>query len=408
MTRPKQIIYPLRYLPSFLRGDARSEEGFKSDFGAFLGGKTFVIPIGRARGGIFLLVKLAVKSGRRRVIMFPYTIPDIVNMVRFAGGEPVFVDALPNSTNIDVDQLSCLISDDTACVLITHYHINQNQLGAIRALCKKRGVDLYDDCALAIGGDYAGSRIGAVTDASVFSLSGFKALNYFWGGAITTGSAKRAAEITEIVDRWKRLGFLQYQKQMLKTLKYDLATRPMTFSRVVFPLLRRRIIASEARDLLPMVRVESAFLEDTVTSRPSLGAMEEWNGKISLIDEHIRHRRRIAAIYHPYLESRMVSPETSADIQSGSCFVNYPIFTDPARRGEVYKDILARGFDVGLSLYPNVHENPDFTSVPGHSRNVSALTRSVITLPTHPRITETYALQLAVAVNDALSRNKAL
>jgi perosamine synthetase len=405
MTTPKQIIYPLRYARSLFYRDSASEHLFEKQFAALLGGNVFVIPIGRARGGIYILVKLAVTPERRWVVMSPYTIPDVVNMVRFAGGEPVFVDVLPNSTNIDVEHLRQLIDDRTACVLITHYHVTQNQTIEIRKICKQRGIALYDDCALAIGADLDGCQIGRATDASVFSLSGFKALNFFWGGAITTVSEELARRLSQIIAKWPRLRTFQYTNQLIKTLKYDVATRQKLFSGMVFPLLRKKINSSEIQDILPLSRIESTALDDTITSRPSLSAATEWIRKISSVHVFLSHRRNIASIYDRYFSQNAVSPETSVRVRSGSCYVNYPIFVEPIRRNQVYKDILSRGFDVGLSLYPNVHETPGFEGIDGRSDNVSSLVRSVITLPTHPRTSETYAQQLAGAVQGVLNRH---
>src|ERR1700731_286208 len=98
---PKQIIYSMRYIRPWLNPDAKSDEIFCAAMSAFLGG-TYVVPIGRARAGLYLLAKNRIDTQRRRLIMSPYTILDVVNMVQFAGGEPVFVDFLPNSTNVDL------------------------------------------------------------------------------------------------------------------------------------------------------------------------------------------------------------------------------------------------------------------------------------------------------------------
>lgn len=405
MTSPRQIIYPLRYVRSFVSADSNTETEFAESFGRLLGGDVFVTPLGRARGGIYLLTKLTITDQRRKVILSPYTIPDVVNMVRFAGGEPVFVDVLSNSTNIDVDQLTRLMGEDTACVFVTHYHVNQNSLLDIRELCRARGIKLFDDCALALGADFMGTRIGRATDASVFSLSSFKTLNFFWGGAISTTSRALGETLRATVETWPRLRISQYKSQILKTLRYDVATRQKLFSNILFPILRRKINATEVQDVLPLSRVESRSLDETIMSRPSLSAAEEWNRKIGSIAQYLDHRQRIAALYDRDFEPRLVARETSREVRQGSCYVNYPIFVDPARRNDVYHDILARGFDVGLSLYPNAHETLGFADIPGETRNVSALVRSVITLPTHPKISETYANALARAVKAALARS---
>lgn len=405
MPQPKQIIYPLRYLRPLMGGIGESEARFERGFSSLVGGEVSVVPLGRARAGIYLLAKLAIAEERRRVILSPYTIPDVINMVRFAGGEPVFVDCLEASTNIDLGHLAELIDGRTACVIITHYHVNQNQTAEIRRLCRERDVKCFDDCALAVGAALPGERIGRATDASVFSLSAFKTLNFLWGGAITTRSGALADSLRRIVETWPRLTVPQYAKQMMRTLKYDLATRRALFSRIVFPVYRRKILSSEVQDVLPVSRIESLSMDATVASRPALGAFEEWNRKIGSVEASLRHRRHIAGIYDRYFRHRAVSGETSDDVRRGSCHVNYPIFVGQALRNDIYKDILSRGYDVGLSLYPNVHETAGFTGIEGRSDNVSVLVRSVITLPTHPRISEPYAARLAESAALTLSRH---
>src|SRR5262245_5930188 len=98
-TQPKQIINPLRYLGVSSVDTKVTESAFEDRLASFLGGELYLRLIGRARAGIYLTTKLAIREGKRKVILSPYTIPDVVNMVNFAGGDPVFVDCLPYSTN---------------------------------------------------------------------------------------------------------------------------------------------------------------------------------------------------------------------------------------------------------------------------------------------------------------------
>ncbi len=401
MARPKQIIYPIRYVSLSRSSKEKAEDDLASNLSRILGGSVYVHAIGRARAGLYLLAKLAVRNHKRRIIMSPYTIPDVVNMVNFAGAEPVFVDCLKDSTAIDLNQVSDFIDDTVCAVLVTHYHLNQS-MTSIRAVCASKHVMLIDDCAIALGGTESNGCIGATTDASVFSFSGFKPLNYFWGGAITTRSAELRVKINEEVVKWPPLRRAQYQSQWLKTLKYDLATRDLLFSTLTFPLSRRAILSGDDNEILPTVRVESTELDQTLLSRPSPQAFREWNRKLFSVTDFLRHRKAIAAIYDRRLGSFLVGKEASPEIRSGSCWLNFPIVVDSKRRTEIYKNILSQGMDVGLSLYPNVHEMPGFTNIDGQSENVARLVRSVIYLPTHPRISEDYATQLAEVVASAM------
>ncbi|HEY2847591.1 MAG TPA: DegT/DnrJ/EryC1/StrS family aminotransferase [Pyrinomonadaceae bacterium] len=401
MRRPKQVIYPIRYFNLSLTSNDSAETHFASNLSAFLGGHVYVQAIGRARAGLYLLAKIAVRDRKRRIIMSPYTIPDVVNMIKFAGAEPVFVDCLRDSTAVDLHQLADVMDDTVCAVLATHYHLNQN-MAAIRAICTRKEVMVIDDCALALGATEIDGFIGSTADASVFSFSGFKTLNYFWGGAITTRSAELGRRVSEEVAQWSRLDWSHYRRQFLKLLTYDLVTRDSVFSTLTFPWLRRSVLKRQSNELLPLVRIDSKEIDQTILSRPSLEAFAEWNRKLHLILHFVRHRRTIAAIYDCLLGSFLVGKETAPEIRSGSCWVNYPIRVEPELRTEIYKKVLAQGMDIGLSLYPNVHEMPGFTNIAGRSENVANLVRSVLYLPTHPRISEEYARQLANVVSSSI------
>jgi len=300
-----------------------------------------------------------------------------------------------------LDEARDLLDDTVCAVITTHYHLNQD-LTAIRAICAPRHAMLIDDCAIALGATERDGCIGGTTDASVFSFSGFKPLNYFWGGAITTHSIELSRQVNQEVAKWPRLKRAQYHGQLLKTLKYDLATRDSIFSAVTFPRLRRTILKDDKNEILPMVRVESTEIDQTLLSRPSLQAFEEWNRKLVYVADFLKHRRAIAAIYDRRLGDFLVGKEASTEVRSRSCWVNYPIRVNGGRRTEIYKTVLSQGMDIGLSLYPNVHEMPGFTNIAGHSENVARLVRSMIYLPTHPRISEDYATRLADVVASAL------
>jgi perosamine synthetase len=400
---PKQIIYSMRYIRPWLNPDATSDERFCAAMSAFLGG-THVVPIGRARAGLYLLAKNAIDMQRRRVIMSPYTILDVVNMVKFAGGEPVFVDFLPNSTNVDLKHLESLIDARAACVMLTHYHVSQDKLFDVAHMCRSSGIKLFDDCAICLGATIGGAPVGTLTDGSMFSFSGFKTLNYLWGGIVAIRDNDIFAAINAEVSRWDRLKITQYRKQAMKILQYAAAT-----SSILFPLafqLRRAFLSSrKIEDILPVSRLETVSLDQTIRSRPSLAALDEWIRKLPRIDDIVKHRRSIAEVYDRHFRDICVSSETADAIRSESAFVNYPIVVGQQRRDQVYRDILNRGFDVGLSLYPNVHETEGYTSIEGRTTNVSMLARSVLTLPTHTRVTPTYADELAVAVRKVLGRN---
>ncbi|MDP2829685.1 MAG: DegT/DnrJ/EryC1/StrS family aminotransferase [Sulfuricellaceae bacterium] len=401
---PKQIIYPINYTRAlFGASSALTEvEQFRKVTGGMLGGGVELIPLGRARMGIYLLVKQAIRGGKNKVILSPYTIPDVINMVVLAGGEPVFVDFVHRSTNVDVSHLEGLIADNVACVLVTHYHVNQNDFYLIKALCERKGVYLFEDCAISLSGKIDNKHVGTESDGAILSLSGFKFLNYFWGGCVFSRHKAIFQALETETREWRRLDRWDYLPQVLKTLKYDLATRYPFFDWAVFPLIKlRQRRSAEAVNLSPP-RLESVAIDATLESLPSASALAEWNGKFSTVGRNLQHRRRVAAIYDQYLLEHVVAGETDKIVREGSCFVNYPIYVGQPLRNGIYKNLILSGYDIGASLYPNCHEHDKFADAKGKSSNVRDLVRSVITLPTHPRVSEHYAHVLGRTVAQAI------
>ena len=67
----------------------------------------------QARVGIYLAIKGLIQLGQK-VIVSPYTIADVINMVICAGGVPVFADIDRRTTNVAAAEIEKLIDDQTA------------------------------------------------------------------------------------------------------------------------------------------------------------------------------------------------------------------------------------------------------------------------------------------------------
>ena len=400
----KQRIMPLSYVRAFGGGSDADEARFLDGIGRRFGAETHAIPIGRARMGIHLLAKLAVNGERRRVLMSPFTIPDVVTMVVLAGAEPVFYDFEPGSTAASLASLRELIDERTAAVIVTHYHVNERRLPEIATLVRGHGAYLFDDCAISFGGSIGEKPIGTLTDASVFSFSSFKLLNYFWGGLITTRDAALAGRIRQIVGQWPRLTAKDYRGAAKACLRYDLASSPVIFKRMVFPLIRSRVKKSAASKGLEHIRIETDAINPTLTSRPALAAFAEWAPKLARTEGWLAERRALAAVYRQTLGAVMVGADTPEEIIAGSCFTNFPVLVPAHRCPEIARALMLAGFDVGRALYPNAHRHPKFTGVAGHSANVDLMVASTIYLPTHFGVSADYAHAIAAKVLEELGR----
>jgi len=394
----------MNFFPSPRDGSAEAfDKKFRLGFAGVVGSDRVVLPLGRARAGIYLLVKNSLTIERTKVVLSPHTIPDVINMVRFAGGRPVFVDCAPNSTNISMDDLERRVDAQTACVVFTHYHVSQAPIHQAHELCRDRGVALFDDCAIALGSSFEGKPIGSLVDGSVFSLSAFKIMNAYWGGALALPEGKLADDVKDEVETWSRLTLLQQRQQIVKVLKFAAATSPALFP-LVFAARKNVIRFGKIVDIYPFSRIETPCLDDTIRSRPSAAALNEWVGKLPALSRVIAHRRAIAAIYDRHFRDINLSAETPEALRGESAFANYPIVVGIERRDEVYRSAVGANFDIGLAAYPNVQEMECFRSIPGDAKCLSKTVRSIVSLPTHARVSPAYAEKLCGFLKEHMRR----
>ena len=94
---PRQKIYELHYanfindifVGKFLKGNNISN--LENDLKKYLNIKNVSL-LFRRRVGIYLAVKSIIDHNKNEIILPPFTIFDVVNMVICAGGKPVFID----------------------------------------------------------------------------------------------------------------------------------------------------------------------------------------------------------------------------------------------------------------------------------------------------------------------------
>lgn len=148
-------------------------------------GVKHAIAMPQARVGLYHVIAALIAPGDK-VVMSPYTIHEVVNMVICAGGRPVFADVDRATCNIAPEEVDRLIDDETGAVLVTHLHGLACEVERIAGICRARGVPLVEDAAQSFGGTVNGRWLGAWGDAGVYSFGMAKNVNSFFGGMVVT------------------------------------------------------------------------------------------------------------------------------------------------------------------------------------------------------------------------------
>ena len=124
---PRQKIYKIFYLDFLLSLFTFKLKKFNSVHKlenkiTVMTGSKYGLAVNKGRVGAYLAIKAIIRPNKNKIILSPFTIFDIVNMVICAGGTPVFADVDKETLTIDYNNIKKNYSDDVAGIMITHNH----------------------------------------------------------------------------------------------------------------------------------------------------------------------------------------------------------------------------------------------------------------------------------------------
>jgi len=172
---------------------AKRSAELEERFSEYLGAK-HVLAVSSGTAAMQLaLVALGVGPGDE-VITTPITWPATANVVVHTGARPVFVDVRPSDLNIDPELAAAAVTKRTKAILPVHLYGQPCDLDPLWAL----GLPVIEDAAHAVESEYRGRKIGALSDATCFSLYATKNVAAGEGGLVATDRDDVAEAIRDL------------------------------------------------------------------------------------------------------------------------------------------------------------------------------------------------------------------
>lgn len=349
-------------------------------------GAAHAICVAKARVGIFLAVRAILRPGQK-VVLSPYTISDVVNMVICAGGVPVFADTERETCNIDPSEIDRLVDSDTGAVLVTHLHGLSCDMDRISTVCRESGVPLIEDAAQAFGCRFQGRLVGTFGDAGIYSFGMYKNVNSFFGGMLVIADASLAQQIRTEVDRFPAQEIGYYLSKVLGGAATDLATLPALFKSITYPVFRFGFLHDVAF-LNQQTSVDTDPQIKRVLPESYLRRLTHMQARLVLrqlgaVDEQSRARVRTAEMYHAGLRDipEVVLPPLRTDLSH--IYTYFPIqVTD---RDALLRQLMREHRDVAAQHLKNCADLPCFEEFQRECPNARENAGSVVLLPTYPR-----------------------
>lgn len=144
------------------------------------------------------LMALGIKPGDE-VITTPFTFVATAEMIVLLGATPVFVDAEPDTCNIDAAKIEPAITSRTRAIMPVSLYGQPADMDEINAIAARHGVAVIEDAAQSLGAEYRGRKSCNLSTIACASFFPSKPLGcYGDGGAIFTSDDGLASAMREI------------------------------------------------------------------------------------------------------------------------------------------------------------------------------------------------------------------
>lgn len=347
---------------------------------------SYVACIPAARVGIHLVIKNLIKPGQG-VIMSPYTVADVVNMVIAAGGKPVFADIDQRTCNIDPDKIEPLIDQNTGAVLITHLHGIAAPAHRILTICQRHNLPMIEDVAQAFGASEGGSSLGTIGEVGIYSFGMYKNINSWYGGAVVSENKFLIDAIKKELNQYNYTGVLRLGKKILKGLSIDIVTYPVLFKLITFWIFRYGFL-NDIAWINRFVEIELDLRRNNIIPSIYLTRFTPFQARLALeqlteIDTQNKLRRERAAFYRDGLAGLDGLVLPSEDNDSYNIYPAYPVqYQD---RKKMLKWLMRAKRDIAAQHLKNCADLPAFSDFYRDCPVARKTANEVIILPTYPR-----------------------
>jgi perosamine synthetase len=178
----KYVIHAIR--SSWISSTGEFVDRFEREFSGLCGTRAAVSVVNGTAALHLAVLALGLRPGDE-VLVPSLTYVATANAVRYAGGEPIFVDVDPETWCLDPTLLERLITSRTKGIIAVHLYGHPADMDAINRIGAAHGLWVVEDAAEAHLARYQGRAVGSLATMATFSFYGNKMLTCGEGGAVT-------------------------------------------------------------------------------------------------------------------------------------------------------------------------------------------------------------------------------
>lgn len=162
---------------------------FEDRFSEYIGIEKAVVTMNGTAALELALRALGIGDGDE-VIVPSLTFISPVNVVKYVGAEPVFVDVCEDTWVMDTNKIEELISNRTKAILPVHLYGHPVDMDKIMEIAVKYNLYVIEDATESLGSKYKEKHLGTIGHIGCFSFNGNKLITTGAGGMLITNNTE--------------------------------------------------------------------------------------------------------------------------------------------------------------------------------------------------------------------------
>ena len=348
----------------------------------------FCALVPRGRVGLKIILNLIKQKNtkRDRVIMSPFTIFDIVNMVISEKLKPDFCDINKNDFSITLRELKKKINKNTLALILTHYHIEPLEYDKIVSYCKIKNIYLIEDRAIAFRKSDKKEKLNK-KHFVIYSFGPFKFISTIDLGAIVTNSSYYYNKIYQYKKKFIYKNILLKLSKVFFILKFYIASRNSIFF-VLFNFIKISEIfnISNFKNLLKndpnpqrydKKKEKNYFLQ--ISNYQVYSATYQMNFRVKNAQ---KERLKRAKIYSKNLSCIKGIFFKKYLKNTRDCYLGFPILCQ--NRNDLYRYLIKNNIDVSKYFYRDCNQLNIFKKFKSDCPNTKYISDHILILPLYP------------------------
>ena len=333
------------------------------------------------------------KTNKRKVIVNSMTLFEVINIIIYAGFEPVFLDNNKNSFNTDLDLSSINQNkNELAAIIITHLNGVNESIVPLKNYLDKHNKDheyiyLIEDCAVSLGAKINKIFTGSLGDFSFLSFNIMKNITSYTGGLLIDN--------VKIQSQINNNRYIQQNKfNIFKKIIFVIIIQTLN-SKLIFNLFFKFVRFSHKKSFnffLKKYRTDFVVTLEEKIPNKFLFFLHPFQMKIILEqfdDFELKQSQRIenSKYYYENLKHLRSLAFPQENFDERNIFLDFPLLCDSkTTKDKLFTYLLDKNIDVKNYYYKNCCEEKAYYEFRNNCNNSKVISENIIMLPVHNKI----------------------